>query len=421
MDSTHHNTSRRIVITGMGAVTPLGTVPELWANLKQGTSGIRRIQSIDTDQLDVKIAAEVDVEPADYIPYKEARRMARASLLASIAAQMAQDDARLADEYLTQKARRVGVTLGTAQGGYEVAGEALLQFRNEGTQPSPFALLSALPNMPGHHISREVSGKGPLTVISTACASGTQSIGFAADTLKAGRADIMFTGGAEALILDYIIAGFTSTRAIATGFNETPAAASRPFDADRNGFVLGEGAAILVLETLEHALEREAPIYAEVLGHGETSDALHAAIPDPEGKGAQHAMQLALTDAGLTPDEIDYINAHGTGTPANDVMETKAIKAVFGDRASQIPISSTKSMIGHALGATGAIEAVACVMTLNENVIHPTTNLDTPDPDCDLDYVPHVAREQPVSTVLSNSFGLGGQNSCLILGAIDPA
>lgn len=414
-----HENIPRIVVTGMGAITPLGTVSALWSNLKLGISGIREIQSIDTDHLDVKIAGEVEIELTDYVPYKVARRMARASLLAMIAARMAKEDAGLDDSYLEQLTRRVGVVLGTAQGGYETAGEALLQFRNTATRPSPFALISALPNMPGHHVSREVFGKGPLAVLTTACASGTQSIGLATDIIKSGRADIVFTGGTEALILDYIIAGFTSTRAIATGFNDTPEAASRPFDADRNGFVLSEGAAILVLENLDHALDRNAKIYAEVLGHGESSDALHAAAPDPDGKGAQYAMESALEDAGLSIDQIDYINAHGTGTKANDTVETMAIKNVFGDLAPHIPISSTKSMIGHSLGAAGAIEAIACIKTINDGIIHPTTNLQTPDPACDLDYVPNKSRSIEVRRILSNSFGFGGQNSCLIIGKYD--
>jgi 3-oxoacyl-(acyl-carrier-protein) synthase len=280
----------------------------------------------------------------------------------------------------------------------------------------PFDLISSLPNMPGHHISVEVHAMGPLQVITAACASGTQALGEAVQMIRNRRAKMVFSGGSEAMIQDYTLVGFAATRTISTDNSRPPEAVSRPFDADRSGFVMSEGSAIFVLETLENALTRGAKIYAEILGHGHSSDAAHAAAPGAEGRGARLAMQTALDDAHLNAEDIHYVNAHGTSTKANDSTETFALKQVFGERAYEIPVSSTKSMIGHGLGAAGAMEALACIMTLKEGIIHPTINYETPDPECDLDYVPNVAREAKVERILSNSFGFGGQNSCIILG-----
>jgi 3-oxoacyl-(acyl-carrier-protein) synthase len=272
--------------------------------------------------------------------------------------------------------------------------------------------------MPGYYISLEMGATGPLTTISTACASGTQSVGYGMELIQLGKADIVFTGGVDCLIREEVMVAFDAMTVLARSSNEFPEKASRPFDANREGFVLGEGAGIIVLESLEHALERDARIYAEVLGHAASSDALHIATPDEEGLGAQNAMRWALEDAQLLPERVDYINAHGTGTRVNDPTETRAIKRVFGKTAYQIPVSSTKSMIGHCMGAAGTLEAIACVKSLQEGVLHPTINLETPDPECDLDYIPLESREVNIQTALSNSFGLGGQNACLVLGKI---
>jgi 3-oxoacyl-[acyl-carrier-protein] synthase II len=278
--------------------------------------------------------------------------------------------------------------------------------------------MGMLLNMSSHHVSRLAGAKGPISTEVAACASGTQAVGQAADFIRLGAADVMICGGIEALVHFAPFTTFCAMRALSTR-NDEPERASRPFDADRDGFVYSEGGAILVLESLEHAQARGARVRAEVLGHASSSDAFHIAQPDPEGRGAIRAMSRALEDAGLAPPDVDYINAHGTSTPINDPTETRAIKDVFGPRAYEIPISSTKSMIGHAMGGAGAIEAAACVMTIEQGIIHPTINLDTPDPECDLDYVPEGARQADVRVTLSNSFGLGGQNACLVLGRLE--
>ncbi len=408
----------RVVVTGLGALTSLGTVKTLWENLKAGRSGIRRIQSFDTSNVEVKIGSEVDFDPKEYLDYKEARRMSRCAQMAQACARMAMQDAGMTHEELAEESDRIGVVMGTALGGFEVSEQSTYRYKVEGRKPSPFAIISGLPNMPAHYISREVQAKGPLVAVSTACASGTQSVGEGLDLIRNDRADIVFAGGVEGLMMEYAILGFEAMTALATGYNDQPEAASRPFDANRNGFVYGEGAGVLILEKLEHALKRGARIYAEVLGYASSSDAFHIAAIDPEGKGAQRAMRWALEDAHLAPEDIDYINAHGTSTKANDAIETFAIKKLFGAHAYKLAISSTKSMIGHCMGAAGAIEAIACVMSLVEKVIHPTINYETPDPECDLDYVPNVARDANIRTALSNSLGLGGQNASLVLGAI---
>ena len=410
----------RVVITGMGALTPLGTVKNFWENVKAGRSGIRRIQSFDPSHMAIQIAGEVDFDPKQFINFKEARRMSRCSQMAQVCAQMALEDAGFEQSDIEAEAERAGVVVGTALGGYEVLEHSTYRYKHSEyrLKPSPFAIINGIPNMPAHYVSRETGAKGPLAAITTACASGTQSIGDGAQLIRNGRADIIFAGGVEAVIQDYAITGFEAMTALASGFNDDPAHASRPFDANRNGFVYSEGAAILVLESLEHAVKRGAKILAEVLGHASSSDAYHVAALDPEGKGAQRAMRWAIEDAHLAPQDIDYINAHGTSTRSNDPIETFAIKAIFGEHAYDTPISSTKSMVGHCLGGSGAVEAVACVKSLIDQVIHPTINYETPDPECDLDYVPNEARDAKLKTVLSNSFGLGGQNACIVLGKI---
>ncbi|MGD8750719.1 MAG: beta-ketoacyl-ACP synthase II, partial [Anaerolineales bacterium] len=311
---------------------------------------------------------------------------------------------------------RVGVYFGTANGAIHRADEGIQILRSRGyTRVNPFTLPSTLPNLPAFLIARRFNCLGPNATITTACATSTQAIGEGAEFIRRGAADIVIVGGTEAQIHDYTIGGFSAMRALPINYNDRPEAASRPFDADREGFVLSEGAATLVLESIEHAQARGAKIYAEFGGHASSADALHIAAPDPEAAGPIRAMLWALKDANIDPDEVDYINAHGSSTPKNDAAETQAIKTVFEHNAYQIPISSTKSMLGHPMGAAGALEALVCTLTIVKNEIHPTINYDTPDPECDLDYVPNVARYQKVDITLSNSFGLGGQNACLIL------
>jgi 3-oxoacyl-[acyl-carrier-protein] synthase II len=409
---------RRVVVTGMGALTPLGSLEAYWEGLKSGRSGIRRITAFEPGNLASQVAAEVDFNPTDYLDHKQARRMSRASQMALVVARMALEDSGLSKDDLRETGDRVGVSIGTSYAGYEIVVNTALDYRNQGRIPRPLAVVNGLTNAPGHHISLDMGATGPLVTISTACASGTQGIGAGFEWVRSGRADVVFASGLDTLIQEEVVAGFAAMTVLATAFNDRPEAASRPFDADRDGFVLAEGAAVLVLESLEHASARSARIYAEVLGYASSSDAHHAAAPDPEGRGAQRAMQWALDEAGVPVDEVDYINAHGTSTRANDPMETLAIKRIFGARAYQIPVSSTKSMIGHSLGGSGALEAIACIMTLTEGVIHPTINYQTPDPDCDLDYVPNQARDANVDIVLSNSFGFGGQNACLVFGRV---
>jgi 3-oxoacyl-[acyl-carrier-protein] synthase II len=415
---TTNNGLPRVVVTGLGALTPLGTLDSFWQNLKEGISGIRRITHFDPQDLGVQIAGEVDFEPREYIDAKSARRMARASQMALIAAHMALDDAGLSQETVAAEGDRIGVSVGTVYAGFDSLVDTAYQYTYHGRKPFPTALINGLPNMPGYYVSLEMGATGPLTTISTACASGTQSIGYGMEIIRRGTADLVFAGGVDCLIRKEVIAAFDAMTVLARSSNDIPEKASRPFDSDREGFVLGEGAGFFVLESLEHALRRNAQIYAEMLGHAASSDAHHIATPDEEGLGAQKAMRWTLDDAHLMPDQVDYINAHGTGTRINDPTETKAIKKVFGQSAYTIPISSTKSMIGHCMGASGIVEAIACVKSLQEGILHPTINFETPDPECDLDYVPNQARPVKIQTALSNSFGLGGQNACLVLGRI---
>lgn len=411
----------RVVITGMGAITSLGGVKSLWDGLKSGTSGIRRIETIPTDHVPVKIGGEVrDFVPTDYIEHKEARRMGRASQFAVAAARLAVEDAGLTPEKIEEEGERVGVVMGTTLGSHEISEQTTYKYRSNGyKKPNPLALINSLPNMPGHYVSRFFRALGPLLSPSTACAAGTQSIGEASENIRNGRADMIITGGVESVLRDYALAGFEAMDALAMGYDDNPSKASRPFDKNRSGFVFSEGCGVLIVESLAHALKRGANIYAEVLGYASSSDAYHVAALDPDGGGAIRSMKWALQDAHLPMEEIQYINAHGTSTPANDAMETLAIKKVFGEQAYNIAISSTKSMMGHALGASGAIEAIACVKSLLDQVIHPTINYETPDPNCDLDYVPNTARDyKDLKYVLSNSFGLGGQNATIVLGKI---
>ena len=404
----------RVVITGMSAVTPLGqTVDEYWGSLVEGKSGIGPITLCDPSGFPCQIAGEVsDFDPAQFIDAKEARRMARFSQLAVAAAGLAIEDARL--DMSKEDPERLGVLLGNGIGGLPTTEDnARILVEKGGMRVSPFFIPMVLPNMAAANVSRLFGLKGYTSTVITACAAGNQAIGEGAEAIRRGAADVLLSGGCEAGISHLGLGGFNIIKAL-TRQNEPPEKASRPFDARRDGFVPAEGAAILVLESLEHATDRGANILAEVVGYGVSSDAFHAVQPDEDGAGAARAMKWALEDAGIGPGDVSYINAHGTSTPKNDLVETLAIKKVFGDPATKIPISSTKSMIGHALGGAGALEAVVCVETIRNGQIHPTINYEVPDPECDLDYVPNVARSQEVETVLSNSFGFGGQNACLV-------
>lgn len=410
-------TKRRVVVTGLGVITSLGAIDDFWKGLLAGQSGIRHVRTFDASAMKTQIAGEVDFNPSDYeIHPKNARRMSRASMLALAAAKMALADSNLTIEYIQSINERSGVSLGTANAGFELLLQSSLDYRLKGTRIMPMALINGLPNMPSHYVSAHSGAAGPFYTVSATCASGTQAIGVALDQIKSGRADLMLAGGVDTLIHPDVMIAFEAMTVLANKYNHQPERASRPFDAERDGFVMGEGCGILILESLEHAKSRSARIYAEVLGQATSSDAGHSAAPDAEGRGAANVMQWALADAGCSHEDIGYINAHGTGTLANDVMETKAIKRVFGKRAYHIPISSTKSMIGHCMGGSGALEAIACMKSLDTGLVHPTINLETPDPDCDLDYVPNQARELDFRVTLSNSFGLGGQNACLVLG-----
>ncbi|MBI4310874.1 MAG: beta-ketoacyl-ACP synthase II [Chloroflexi bacterium] len=412
---TASNHRRRVVVTGMGAVTPLGqSVDAFWQNLVAGKSGIGPMTLCDPTAYPCRIAGEVkDWDPVTFINVKEARRMARFTQLAVAAAQMAVQDAGLSLE--KTDLTRAGVLLGNGNGGFPTIDETMrVIVEKGGMRISPFFFPMILPNMAAATVSRILGAKGFSSTVTTACAASTQSIGDAAEVIRRGAADVMFAGGAEAGISELGLAGFCVMRALSS-HNEEPQAASRPFDAKRDGFIPAEGAAILVLESLEHAVTRGAAILAEVAGYGASSDAYHPVQPEENGEGAARAIRLALADAGVTPGELDYINAHGTSTPLNDAAETKAIKlALGGEQAYRVPISSTKSMIGHALGAAGGLEAVACVKSIVDGVIHPTVNYQFPDPECDLDYVPNQARKKNVKVALSNSFGFGGQNACLV-------
>ncbi|MBI2165820.1 MAG: beta-ketoacyl-ACP synthase II [Chloroflexi bacterium] len=406
---------RRVVITGMGVVSPLGmSARDLWGGLVQGRSGIGPITLFDPTEFPCRIAGEVKgFDPGAFMTPKEARRMARFSQMAVAAAALALEDSGL--DLSREDAGRLGVVLGNGNGGFPTTEEQCLTMETKGVgRVSPFFISMILPNMAAANVSRLFGLKGYTNTVITACAAGSQGIGEAAEAVRRGYADVMLGGGTEAGICRLGLAGFCAMRALTTR-NEEPEKASRPFDARRDGFVPAEGAGVVVVESLEHAVSRGARILAEVAGYGVSSDAFHPVQPDEDGEGAARAMRWALKDAGVEPEEVDYINAHGTSTSLNDTVETLAIKKVFGEGAYKVPISSTKSMIGHALGASGALEAVVCVMTIREGVIHPTVNYEERDPTCDLDYVPNEARRKGVRVALSNSFGFGGQNACLVL------
>jgi beta-ketoacyl-acyl-carrier-protein synthase II len=411
----------QVVITGLGVSSCLGSDLEgFWDSLLAGESGIRPVTLLDASDLPCKIAGEVvDFDPAPHLDTKQRRRMSRVSQMALITVKRALQDAGLAIPL--EDSQRAGVSFGTAIGGFEKAEDGLYSFWEHGAaRVNPFTLPAILPNMIAFHISEQFGAVGPSCTVTTACATGTQAVGIGADMVRSGRADVVICGGAEAMLREYTMAGFAAMRALPLNYNDAPEKASRPFDQDREGFVFSEGAACLILENEAYARQRGAHIYAAVGGYATSSDGYHMAALDPSGDGALRTMDWALEDAGIVPGEVDYINAHGTSTPINDAVETTAIKRLFGDRAYEIPISSTKSMIGHAMGASGALEALVCALTIERNWIHPTINLERPDPECDLDYVPNQPRQAAVSTALSNSFGLGAQNACLVLRETEP-
>jgi len=411
---------RRVVVTGLGAVTPLGTgVEKSWQSLCQGKSGIGMVTRFDTSDFKTKIAGEVnDLNPLDFMDRKLVRRVDRFTQLALAAARMAVEDSRVPIN--PGNADRVGVVIATAACGIEslIKNHQLLLF-GERHRISPFFVPSFPGNMPAGHIAIQFGAKGPNLCPVTACAAGTHAIGEAARIIQRGDAEAVIAGGTDAAISPLIYAGldaggFTSPR------SDEPEKASRPFDKDRDGFVSGEGSGVIILEELEFALNRGAKIYAEVLGYGLNSDAYHIVAPDPEGEGAARCMKLALNDAGMSTDKIDYINAHGTSTVLNDISETKAIKKVFQGLSKKIPISANKSMIGHLWGGAGTVEAIFSILTITNGIIPPTINYETPDPECDLDYVPNVARKAKVRIALSNSFGIGSTNATLIFGQFFP-
>lgn len=406
---------RRVVITGIGVVSPLGhDVPTFWQQLAAGASGIAPITAFDASAFQTQFAGEVrDFDPANYMDRKEARRTDRFVQLAVAATREALSHAQF--EITPTNAAHIGVFLGSGIGGLQTltTQHEVLLSRGPG-RVSPFLVPAMITNMAAGLVSILYGARGPNLCTTSACASSAHAIGEAAETIRRGWAHVMLAGGSEASITPLGVAAFNAAHALSTR-NDSPATASRPFDATRDGFVMAEGAAILVLEDETHALQRGAPILAELTGYGLSADGYHITQPPENGEGAARAMQLALTHANLAPTAIDYINAHGTSTPVGDIAETQAIKQVFGEHAYRLPVSSSKSQFGHLLGGAGAIEAAVCVLALHHQLVPPTINLHTPDPQCDLDYVPHTARPAPINTALSNSFGFGGHNVTLIM------
>lgn len=407
---------RRVVITGMGVVCPTGnSVQEAWANAAAGKSGITKLERINSDRLTTKIGGEVrNFDPDEIFGRRVARRTDRVTQLALVAAQQAMADSKL--EITEENRYEVGCIIGSGIGGIETIVDTVITFEDKGERSiSPLAIPMMLIDSTSSRVSMEYGLRGPNYNITTACATGNNCIGEAAEKIRLGQVKAMVAGGAESSFVECAIASFHNMTALSRR-NDDPERASRPFDADRDGFIMGEGAAVFVLEELEHAKSRGATIYAEVLGYGHTSDAYHVTAPIETGDGAAKAMEFALRDAQLAPTDIDYINAHGTSTPLNDKAETTALKKALGEHVYKIPISSTKSVTGHLLGASGAVEAVFTVMAIRENFVPPTVNYDTPDPDCDLNYTPNVGVAHNIRYAMSNSFGFGGHNAVIILG-----
>ena len=417
--ATDHADRTRVVVTGMGAVSPYGPGVELmWEQLLAGESAIKPIENFDISGFSCTIGGEIrDFDPRDFIDRKSARRMARFTQFAVAAAREAIEDAQLDLDALDRS--RIGVVLGNGAGGYpEIQATASTLFERGGMRLDPLFLPKVLPNMAAANIAMQFGLLGYNTTVVTACAAGTQALGDAANVIRNGQADIVISGGTEAGFCQLGLGGFAVMRALSTR-NENPTTASRPFDADRDGFVPGEGAGIIVLESEESARRRGVDYQVELAGFGSSADAHHLVMPDADGAGPIRAINWAMEDAEIEPEEIDYVNAHGTSTPLNDASETRAIKVALGEAARNVPISSTKSMIGHIFGGAGGLESIAAINAITEGKIHPTINYTTPDPECDLDYVPNEARDAQVNAVLKNSFGFGGQNACLVFRRVD--
>lgn len=405
---------RRVVVTGLGLVTPLGIgVKPSWEALLEGRSGIGVIRTFDSSDLPVHIAGEVkDFDPLQYIEPKEVKKMDRFIHFAVAASTMAMEDSGLT--VTGENAERVGVIIGSGMGGLPAIEHYHKTYLEKGYRRiTPFFIPMLIINLASGQVSIKFGAKGPNSAVATACATGSHAIGDAFKVIQRGDADVMIAGGAESVITPMAIGGFAVMKALSTR-NGEPERASRPFDSDRDGFVMGEGAGIVILESLENAKKRNAKVYAEIAGYGMTSDAYHITSPAPEGAGAASCMALTLKDGGVSPEAVDYINAHGTSTKYGDELETAAIKIVFKEHAYKLAVSSTKSMTGHLLGAAGGVETVIAILSVQDNVIPPTINLDNPDPECDLDYVPHKPRYRNVECALSNSFGFGGTNACLL-------
>jgi 3-oxoacyl-[acyl-carrier-protein] synthase II len=414
MSDATQNGRRRVVVTGVGMVTPLGNDPETtWANLVAGQSGAGPITHFDTTDYAVRFACEAkDFDPTTWIERKQSRRMDRFSQLALSAARMAEADSGIS---VSAEPDRIGAAIATGIGGLNAFEECLQVLLERGPdRTSPFSIIQIIPNMAAAWISMELGTQGPLATETTACAASNMAIGDGLDAIRLGRADAMFCGGTEAPITRVGIAGFSAMRALSQR-NDDPKGGSRPFDADRDGFVMGEAGAVLVLEELEHARARGAKVYAELLGYGVSSDAKHVTEPDPTGANPARAMQMAFRDAGISPEDVGYVNAHGTSTPLGDPAETRVLKLALGeDNAYETPVSSTKGATGHTLGAAGAVEAIFTIFALQRGVLPPTINYETPDPKCDLDYIPNEARPQQIEIGVSNSFGFGGHNACVV-------
>ena len=406
---------RRVAITGMGVVSPIGIgIPAFWQSVKEGICGIAPIARFDASKFACRVAGEVkNYKAADFFDHRLAQRTALFTQFAMIAGQEAWKDAGL-DQFSFDNPNRCGVLLGNGIGGLEVDDESHRKLFEKGNNRIPaMTIPKMIANEAAGNVSMLLNIKGSAHVIVTACASGTDAVGFSLDRIRCGRADVMLTGGTESTITEYGIGGFCQLKALSTNFNDAPHRASRPFDKERDGFVMGEGAGLLVLEEWEHARRRGAKIYAELAGFGASADAFHLTAPSPDGEGAARAINLALQDAGLKPEDVDYINAHGTSTPTNDPIETQAIKSAFGGHAYKLAVSSTKSMMGHALGAAGGIETIITALAVREGFFPATLNLDEADPECDLDYVPHKGRTGAIEAALSLSLGFGGHNSVI--------
>ena len=414
---------RRVVVTGMGALTPVGNdVPAFWDGLVNGRSGITRITLFDPERVASKVAGEIKGFDADAVmPKKEVRRNDRYVHFAWAAVSEAMRDAGLQNPMEDDAlARRTGAIIGSGIGGINTMIRDVAEAVTEGIEKiGPFLVTAMIPDMAAGYVAIYANARGPNYATVSACSSANHAIGDSANIIRRGDADVMIAGGAEAGIGEIPVAAFSAMRALSTKRNDEPEKASRPFDAERDGFVMGDGAGVLILEALEHARARGATIHAEVVGYGASDDASHITLPAPGGRGAVESMRIAIADAGLTIDDVDYINAHGTSTPPNDRSETAAIKTLFGERAYRVPVSSTKSMTGHLMGAGGGIEAIATIQAIKTGILPPTINQEHPDPECDLDYVPNEAREQEVEVGMSNSFGFGGHNATLVFRRYD--